>query len=101
MKHEATASEYFERVAAAIPDRVHALPWPEVFTAACGPLLGFVRANPQTRLVGEAFRENFDWARRDAINGLMAGMAHLRHIDRIGLRHAVCGLQIVAGMQHC
>ena len=69
------------------------------FTAACGPLLGFLHPNQRTRLVSEAIDADLT-TNHSAIAGLLAGLSHLSDADRARLIGAVREHKVIAGIQH-
>jgi hypothetical protein len=69
------------------------------FTAACGPLLGFLHPSQRARLVEEAL-EAHPPTNHHAIAGLLAGISHLSDAERERLLGAVRAHKVVAGIQH-
>jgi hypothetical protein len=72
---------------------------PEHFTAACGPLIGFLHPDQRARLVEEAIGADPE-TNHDAIATLLAGISHLSDAERLCLLGAVRDQKVVAGIQH-
>jgi hypothetical protein len=87
------ASECFDRLAPG------SAPLEASFTAACAPLLGFLRPSQRSRVVAAALAAEPD-RKYEVITCMLVGMAHLDEADRSSLREAVCEIDIGAGMQY-